>query len=78
MTASTICAPTYAMPAGTTPAIKVSTASVMLRALLVLQTNASARRLYSNMSATLRRQPLLGRLMGFELDWALMECPRGL
>jgi hypothetical protein len=64
----------------------------MLNALLVLQTNASARRLYSNTPARLRRHPRLsggaplsgacgelpGRPIGFDLDWALMECPRGL
>src|ERR1700753_1932929 len=99
MTASTICAPTQATPAGSTPAIKVSAASVMLNGLLVLQPSASARRLYSNTPARLRRQPrfaaaapsgacgevpncgdppVLGRLIGRVLDWALMEGPRGL
>ncbi len=80
-------------------AIKVKTASVMLRVLLVLQTNASARRLYSKTPARLRRHPrfsaavlsgacaelprcgelpLLGRLIGLDLDWSLMKGPRGL
>src|ERR1700742_3153242 len=99
MTASTICAPIQATPSGRTAAIKVKPARVMLSGLLVLQTSASARRLYSNTLARLRRQPrlsgaapsgawgelpscgdapLLGRLIGLVLDWALMKSPCGL
>ena len=53
-TASTIRAPTNAMPAGTMPATSVSSASAIVSGRLVAQTSSSACRVYWNTSGNAR------------------------
>src|SRR6185312_1674121 len=76
MTASTICAPMKATAAGSTPAIRVSTASVMLSPRFVVHTSASARLPYANRPNRPRRK-LPGSVTGACAESACLGAGRG-